>query len=94
VSVDVQEFKPRGADGRAIVAYPVRVEFPQAIQPTMTELVTNAKALKESGGSAEEVVRATYPGKSDAEVRVLAMKRLEELTPVDPLSFGTAGAGL
>jgi len=94
VSVDVQEFKPKGADGSAIIAYPVRVEFPQAIQPTMTELVTNAKALKESGGSAEEVVRATYPGKSDAEVRVLATKRLEELTPVDPLSFGTAGAGL
>lgn len=94
VAVDVQEFKPRGADGAAIIAYPVRVEFPQAIQPTMTELVTNAKALKESGGSAEEVVRATYPGKTDAEVRVLATKRLDELTPVDPLSFGTAGAGL
>ena len=94
VSVDVQEFKPKAADGSAIVAYPVKVEFPAAIQPTMTELVTNAKALKESGGSAEEVVRATYPNKSDAEVRVLAEKRLEELTPVDPLSFGTAGAGL
>jgi hypothetical protein len=94
VSVDVQEFKPKAADGSLIIAYPVKVEFPAAIQPTMTELVTNAKALKESGGSAEEVVRATYPSKSDAEVRVLAEKRLEELTPVDPLSFGTAGAGL
>jgi len=94
VAVDVQEFAPRDAAGVAIKAYPVKVMFPDAIQPTMTELVTNAKALKESGAAAEEIVRATYPGKSDAEIRVLAEKRIAELSPVDPLSFGTAGAGL
>jgi hypothetical protein len=92
--VYVEQFAPRAADGTLVKAFPVHAEFPESVQPSAMELFSQAKALMDSGGSVEEVVKATYPDMGDDQVRVLAAKRKAETQSPDPVSFGGGGFGV
>lgn len=83
--VDAQEF----ASG--ITPYPVRVEYPEAVQPTQRENAEYARLLRDTEAAAREtVVAALHPDWTPTEVAEEVAKILEERRAPDPLTFGLA----
>lgn len=93
LALDVQEFAPR-VNGRPVQAFPVVVEFPEAVQPTLLELATTAKVIAETGAATlRSLIQDLRPGWSERRVREeaeeLEAKARQQLT-IDPSSFGAA----
>lgn len=89
VAIDVQEFHPPG-----VQAYPVRVEFPEAVQPTLRELAETAKTLKDADASSRfERVSTVHPEWSDPQVQA-EVDRMAAEGEIDPGTIGLGGEGL
>lgn len=94
LAVAVKEFAPI-RNGMRVQAFPVRVEFPEAVQPTQIELANVAKALKESGAaSLRTIVGILHPEWTPTQVTQEVEEILGQASVIDPVSFGTAGAGV
>lgn len=96
LAVDVEQFTPRDAEtGQLVKAYPVEVTFPDAVQPTKLELANIAKALKDAGAaSIYELVKTVNPDWTDAQISKDVERIMTQGNVIDPVSFGTAGAGV
>lgn len=95
LEVDVHHFAPVGEDGQRVKAYPVEVKFPDAIQPTIGELANTVKTLKEAESASKFIrVRVLHPDWTEREVQEEVDRMLEESSVVDPITFGTGGAGV
>lgn len=95
VRIDVEQFAPRGADNLPVIAYPVAVSFPDAIQPSLRELSEVAKLLKDAEASSKfERVRLTHPDWSEPQVQAEVDRILAESSVIDPATFGMGGTGL
>jgi hypothetical protein len=95
LDTDVQEFHPKVDgdafdQGEAIQAFPVRVVFPEAVQPTFSELADDATKVKATGGTQLEVVKVLYPDYTEAKQRTMAQARLDEVAAATPDTFGPA----
>lgn len=96
--VDVEQFSPteqvEGASVR-VEAFPVLVQFPEAVQPTLIELANTAKVLSEAKAASMEVLVAlVHPDWDTVEVTE-EVDRIKAATDViDPVSFGTGGQGM
>lgn len=91
--IDVEQFAPT-IDGLAVTAWPVRVTFPEAVQPTLSDLAATVKALKEAEASSKfERVRILHPDWTDAQVQAETDRILSESSVIDPATFGLGGAG-
>lgn len=99
LAVDVAQFGPlyEMVDGQAVAvqALPVRVTFPEAVQPTLIELANVAQALKAAGAASTEVlVRIVHPDWDDKTVGEEVDRITSAASVVDPVSFGSGGIGL
>lgn len=96
LAVDVEQFTPRDSEtGQLVKAYPVEVTFPDAVQPTKLELANIAKALKDAGAaSVYELVKTVNPDWTDAQITEDVDRIMTQSSVIDPVSFGTAGAGI
>lgn len=87
--VDAVEF----ASG--ITPYPVRVQFPEAVQPTMTELLAEAKLLKEVGAATlAQIVQHVHPDWDEGMVAETVADIQATSRVIDPITFGLGGQGL
>ena len=77
-----------------VQAFPVEVQFPEAVQPTLRELAETAKMLREAGESVMEVQRVLHPDWTERELRENVEAIQAAASVIDPVSFGTAGAGM
>jgi len=107
--VDVEQFAPweqvevtngEGENATTTVqsvrvqAFPVEVQFPEAVQPTLRELAETAKMLREAGESVLEVQRVLHPDWSERELQENVASIQSAASVIDPVSFGTAGQGV
>lgn len=78
-----------------VKAFPVEVTFPEAVQPTLSELAATAKALADAKAASTYVLVATvHPDWSPTQVQTEVDRIVGESTPVDPVTFGAAGQGV
>ena len=79
----------------APVAFPVRVAFPEAVQPSPLDLANLATALRASGGaSTTTIVEALHPDWSQGEIDD-EVGRIENVAAVmDPATFRDPSPGL
>jgi len=77
-----------------VQAFPVEVQFPEAVQPTLRDLAETAKALREAGEELKEVRRVLHPDWTEDELDKSVARTAAAASVVDPVSFGTAGAGM
>lgn len=95
LAVDVEQFAPRDESGQLVKAFPVEVTFPDAVQPTKLELANIAKALKDAGAaSVYELVKTVNPDWTDSQISADVDRIMTQGGVIDPVSFGTAGAGM
>lgn len=96
--LDVLEYGPSEmVDGEPVKvgAYPVRVEFPEAVQPSQLELANLALALKNAEAASIEVrVRTVHPDWDDTRVSKEVEDIQNENAAPDPVTFGAGGAGV
>lgn len=107
--VDVEQFAPwvqvettRGegdaqvstVESVRVQAFPVQVQFPEAVQPTLRELAETASALREAGESVLEIQRVLHPDWSERQLRDNVDLIQRAASVIDPVSFGAAGAGV
>lgn len=89
--VDVAEFGPvEFVDGTPVVvkAYPVRVEFPHAVQPTLVELAETARALRDAEAASKfTLVKTVHPDWDDTDVQAEVDRMLTESSVIDPVTF-------
>ena len=95
LAVDVEQFAPRDPDDNtAIIAYPVEVTFPDAVQPTIRELADTAKALKDAEAASKfTLVKTVHPDWNDTQVQEEVDRILAQNSVIDPVTFGLAGQG-
>lgn len=90
-SVDVDEFHPiEYVDGVPVVvqAFPVRVEFPPAMQPTIVELAATAEALQRAkAASTATLVKTVHPEWDELEVQDEVDRIMNEGSALDPVTF-------
>lgn len=93
LAVDAVEFPASGK-----VALPVRVQFPEAVQPSMEQLANVAKTLKDAGlASLEWLVGYIHPDWDEGEVAAEVDRLDAEVAAqavIDPITFGLGGAGV
>lgn len=107
--VDVEQFAPfeqvaitTGEGDAATTTYqsvkvqpfPVRVQFPEAVQPTQLQLAETAKALKEAGESVLEIQRALHPDWSERKLNENVARIQAAASVIDPVSFGVGGGAV
>lgn len=89
--VDVAEFGPvEFIDGTPVVvkAFPVSVEFPLAVQPTLIELAETARAMRDAEAASKfTLVKTIHPDWSDADVQAEVERMLAESSVVDPVTW-------
>lgn len=89
--VDVAEFGPvEFVDGTPVVvkAYPVLVEFPHAVQPTLVELAETARALRDAEAASKfTLVKTVHPDWDDTDVQAEVDRMLAESAVIDPVTF-------
>lgn len=89
--VDVAEFGPvEFVDGTPVVvqAFPVTVEFPQAMQPTMIELAETARAMKDAEAASKlTLVKTIHPDWDDSQAQEEVDRILAEGSVVDPVTW-------
>lgn len=94
LAVAVQEFQVEH-DGGRVLALPVKVQFPEAVQPTERELAETARTMKDSGGaSIRTLVKTMHPEWTSRQVQVEVDDILAQSSVIDPVSFGAAGSGV
>ncbi len=90
LAVDAAEF------GSGITPLPVRVSFPEAVQPSMDELLAQAEGMKRAGvATLRTMVAHVHPDWDESQVSDEVdelIAEAERRTPVDPLSFGLGGS--
>lgn len=106
VQVDVEQFSPyeqvtvtQGDGDNATTTvvsvkvrpFPVRVRFPEAVQPTQMQLAETAKALKDAGESVLEIQRVLHPDWSERQLNENVARIQSAASIIDPVSFGVGG---
>lgn len=93
--IDVAEFSPiEFVDDEPVVvrAFPVEVEFPQAVQPTMLELAGVARALREAeAASKTTLVKTVHPDWDEVQVQQEVTRILNEGSVIDPVLYRGEG---
>ena len=74
--------------------FPVEVQFPEAVQPTLRELAETGKALREAGESVLEVQRVLHPDWTERKLRENVALIQSAASVIDPVSFGVGGQGV
>lgn len=96
LAVDVENFAPiETVDGTPVrvEAFPVRVEFPPAVQPTIIELANTAEALQRAkAASVTTLVKVVHPEWDEIEVQEEVDRMLAETQVIDPVTFHPEGA--
>lgn len=77
-----------------ITPYPVRVEFPDAIQPTFEELLNGGKLMKEVGLAMVDIIKHVYPELTDTEADAMATRIKSSTAVIDPITLGLGGRGV
>lgn len=87
--VDAREF----ASG--VTPYPVRVQFPEAVQPSMDSLLTGAAIMsREKLASIETILEYIHPDWDARDIADEAERIKATTTVIDPLTFGLGGFGV
>lgn len=96
LAVDVEHFGAfEDVDGKPVKveAFPVRVEFPPAVQPTIIELANTAEALQRAkAASVATLVKVVHPEWDELEVQAEVDRMLAESQVIDPITFHPEGA--
>lgn len=91
LAVDVENFHPiEDVDGKpvAVRPFPVRVEFPPAVQPTIIELANTAEALQRAkAASTATLVKTVHPEWDELEVQAEVDRMMTEQNVIDPVTF-------